>query len=82
MKQLTLGVIMGVINDLKNSGMSLKEIKDMQVYIGNDDELNGIHTAWYVNILDQNEKDDKDFVEMINEDHHNIAMKGKSILIS
>ena len=62
--------------------MTTKEIIELPVYLGNDDELNGIHTAWYVQPVDPDKEDDADFVELINEDHHNIEIKGKSILIS
>ena len=82
MKQLTLGVILQLASELKKEGMTTKEITELPIYIGNDDELNGIHTAWYVQPIDPDKEDDADFVELINEDHHNIEIKGKSILIS
>ena len=82
MKQLTLGVILQLASELKKEGMTTKEITELPIYIGNDDELNGIHTAWYVQPVDPDKEDDADFVEFINEDHHNIEIKGKSILIS
>ena len=82
MKQLTLGVILQLASELKKEGMTTKEITELPIYIGNDDELNGIHTAWYVQPVDPDKEDDADFVELINEDHHNIEIKGKSILIS
>ena len=82
MKQLKLGEILCLVSNLKKEGMTIKEITELPVYIGNDDELNGIHTAWYVQPIDPSKEDDADFVEHINEDHHNIEIKGKSILIS
>lgn len=82
MKQLTLKAIMEVISELKAAGYTAKEIADMPVYIGDDDELNGIHTAWYVNIIDKDNENDADFVELINEDRCNIKINGKAILIS
>ena len=82
MKQLTLGVILQLASELKKEGMTTKEITELPIYIGNDDELNGIHTAWYVQPIDPDKENDADFVELINEDHHNIEIKGKSILIS
>lgn len=82
MEQLTIGTVLNVINALKEKGMSLNDIKKLPIYIGNDDELNGIHTAWYVNIVDANNEYDADFIEMINEDHHNIKCNGKCIVIS
>lgn len=82
MKQLTLNEIMKVIGELRNAGYSSKEISEMPIYIGDDDELNGIHTAWYVNIVDKNNENDADFVEMINGSFGNIKIDGKAILIS
>ena len=82
MKQLTLKAVMEVISELKAAGYSAKEIADMPIYIGDDDELNGIHTAWYAQVIDKDNENDADFVELINEDCCNIAINGKAILIS
>ena len=82
MKQLTMGAILQLVSNLKKEGMTTKEIIELPVYLGNDDELNGIHTAWYVQPIDPDKEYDADFIELINEDHHNIEIKGKSILIS
>lgn len=82
MKQLTLQEIMSLIGELRNAGYSSKEIAEMPVYIGDDDELNGIHTAWYANIVNEDNENDKYFIEMINEDCCNIKFNGKAILIS
>ena len=82
MEQLKMGTILKLISDLKEQGMSLKEITELPIYLGRDDELNGIHTGWYVNLVDPNNEDDADFVELIDEDRCNIPIKGKSILIS
>lgn len=82
MKQLTMKEILTLVNEFKKAGMSLAEIKKLPIYIGNDDELNGIHTAWFGQMIDTDNENDADFVEMINEDHHNIKFNGKAILIS
>ena len=84
MKQLTLGDILNYIKTLQNDGITLKEIKELPVYIGDDDELNGIHCGWYVEMIDAN-SDDEDMeylIEMINEDRGNNEITGKAILIS
>ena len=81
-KQLTVKDIAKAVEQMRENGMTDTEIADTPIYIGDDDELNGIHTAWYVNIIDPNDEDDADFVEMIDEDHHNIPLKNKAILIS
>lgn len=54
----------------------------MPIYIGDDDELNGIHTAWYANIISGDNKDDEYFIEMINNNRGNIKFSGKAILIT
>ena len=82
MDQLKMGSIMRLISDLKTDGMSLAEIAELPIYIGDDDELNGIHCAWYAEPLDPDDEDYANLVEMINEDHGNIKIQGKAILIS
>lgn len=84
MKQLTLGDILKYVNTLQKKGMALKEIGELPIYIGDDDELNGIHCAWYVEDIDANSNDQnmQYVVEMINEDRGNFEITGKAILIS
>lgn len=82
MDQLKLGTILILASELQKKGMTTEEIMNMPVYIGRDDELNGIHTGWYAQVIDPNNEDDADFIELINEDRCNIEIKGKSILIS
>lgn len=82
MNQLTIGSILKLISELQEQGMTLNEIAELKIYIGDDDELNGIHTAWYVQPVDTKNEEDADFVGLINEDAHNIGIKGKAILIS
>ena len=82
MKQLTLGQIIEVVHNLMKDGMTMGDICALPIYLGNDDELNGIHCGWYTNVIDANDPKDADFVELINEDRCNIELKGKAILIS
>jgi DNA-binding transcriptional MerR regulator len=82
MDQLTLGEILKFVEQLKKAGMSLKDIKALPIYLGDDDELNGIHCGWYTNLIDYDEEDDANFIELINEDRCNIKLDGKAILIS
>lgn len=82
MQQLKVGDILKLVAQLQQSGMSTKVIAELPVYLGQDDELNGIHTGWYVDLIDPNNPDSADFVELINEDRCNIEIKGKAILIS
>lgn len=82
MNQLTLGDILDFAAQLRRNDMSLEEFRNLPIYLGQDDELNGIHTGWYVNLIDSDEEEDADFVELINEDRCNIKLDGKAILIS
>ena len=82
MNQLKLGDILKFVAELQTMGMGEKAIAALPVYLGQDDELNGIHTGWYVNLIDSDEEEDADFVELINEDRCNIKLEGKAILIS
>ena len=82
MKQLTMGRILQLAAQLQADGISTKEIAELPIYIGNDDELNGIHTGWYAQLIDPNNKDDEYFIELIEEDCCNVTIKGKAILIS
>lgn len=84
MKQLTLGDLLDFAAQLRRENMSLEEFRALPIYIGDDDELNGIHCGWYVEVIDAN-NDDEDMqylVEMINEDSGNYEITGKAILIS
>ena len=80
--QLKMENILAFCAELRAQGMTMEEIKELPIYLGNDDELNGIHCAWYTNLVDPSNPEDADLVEMINEDRCNIEIKGKAILIS
>lgn len=82
MGQLTIGSILNIINMLKECGYTQEDILHMPIYIGDDDELNGIHTAWYANIISDDNKDDEYFIEMINNNRGNIKFSDKAILIT
>jgi hypothetical protein len=80
--QLKMGDILAFCAELRAQGVTMEEIKALPIYLGNDDELNGIHCGWYTNLVDINNPEDADLVELINEDRCNIELKGKAILIS
>ena len=80
---LIFGHILLLARELKDSGMTDEEIKGLPVYIGNDQELNGIHTAGYSEMIEPADPDYKNIVELINEDTTNcIELEGRAILIS
>jgi hypothetical protein len=85
MKQLKMGDILNFAAALNKEGMTVKEIAELPIYLGDDDELNGIHCAWEVSYINADKKDgDTEYVlEMINERSGNYKLeKGKAILIS
>ena len=85
MKQLTINDILAFCSHLRQEGMTMEEIKALPVYLGDDDELNGIHCGWYTNLVDANDTEDEDnayTVDLINNNSCNIELKGKAILIS
>ena len=80
--QLTMEKILNVALAMKQKGIDLSKIK---VFLGNDDELNGIHNAWYCELITNNGQEDNDFiVDLINEDYNNnkVEKDEKFILIS
>ena len=81
MEQLTIGDLKAYIEELESNGYDLNTIP---VYLGDDDELNGIHNGWCITLLDKKDlsEDTQYFIEMINEDYGNTELKGVGILIS
>lgn len=81
MKQLTMNDIYNLCNMLQSRGCDLSKLK---VYLGDDDELNGVHNAWYCNLLDSEDKREemKSLVEFVNINYGTTELKGKGILIS
>ena len=81
-RQLTVGDVIGLAKVLlRENGMSLEEIKELPIYIGNDDELNGIHCGWECRILDADDEEDQYYVDMINERRGNHALTGRDSAI-
>ena len=86
MDQLILGDILKFAKELKKGGMTDTEIKSLPIYLGDDDELNGVHCGWYTDLVDTDNTDDMNtigLIELINENRCNIKLEtGKAILIS
>ena len=82
MAQLKVKDLLVFAQELNKGGMSYKEIMELPIYLGNDDELNGIHCGLYTNLVDASNPSDEDWVELINEDSCNIKLNGKAIVIS
>lgn len=81
MKQLTMNDIYNLCNMLQSKGYDLSKLR---VYLGNDDELNGIHNGWYCELVEnKGEEEDNLIVDLINENiGNNIEKNEKFILIS
>ena len=84
MDQLTMNDILALCARLRAEGMTMEEIKALPIYLGDDDELNGIHTGWALDFVDSNDADEGNvyLVGMINEDSNNIELNGKAVVIS
>lgn len=84
MDQLTINDILALCARLRQKGMTMEEIRLLPIYLGDDDELNGIHTGWALDFVDSNNttEDDEFLVEMINENRNNIKLDGKAVVIS
>lgn len=72
MAQLKVKDILALLKLLKKAGMSDGEIGNLPVYIGNDEELNGIHTAYRCEHIACDKAEDSEYIDMID----------KAILIS
>ena len=79
--QLTMQSILEVALKLKKQGLDLSKLR---VYLGNDDELNGVHNAWYCELIENDgEEENNCIVELINENiGNNVEDNEKFILIS
>lgn len=53
MNQLTVRDLEKMVNRVKG----LKNYQDIPVFLGDDDELNGIHYGWYIEVIRANVKD-------------------------
>ena len=79
--QLTMQSILEVALKLKEQGLDLSKIR---VFLGNDDELNGVHNAWFCELVkNDGEKENNCIVDLINENiGNNVEENEKFILIS
>ena len=81
--QLTVKDLLERLLEIKKKyGLTDAELNNLPIYLGDDDELNGIHCAWYVNGIDANDEEDEDIVEMINDRRGNNELINKGVLIS
>lgn len=79
--RLKLGHIFALVSRLKEEGMEMKDILELPVYIGDDDELNGIHNAFTIQKISPENPSDSYYFELIDERTANISAENQSILI-
>lgn len=79
--QLTMQSILEVALKLEEQGLDLSKIR---VFLGNDDELNGVHNAWYCELVENDgEEENTMIVDLINENiGSSVRENEKFILIS
>lgn len=79
--QLTMQSILEVALKLEEQGLDLSKIK---VFLGDDDELNGVHNAWYCELVENDgEEENTMIVDLINENiGSSVKENEKFILIS
>ena len=82
MAQLTLGDILDLACNLTENGMSHKEMCKIPIYIGDDEELNGIHAAFYTGIVDPDDENSEYYISLIEDSFSGAELDGKAILIS
>lgn len=80
-KQLTMQDILDLAIKLKGQGVNLSKLK---IYLGDDEELNGVHNAWYCELVENNGEEENNLVvDLINENIGNYVEDfEKFILIS
>ena len=82
MKQLTLRDIIDMVNILVNEkSIHPEEVMDLPIYIGDDDELNGVHCAWECRIIDADDKEDSNWIGLINNNPNNYKLEGNNTAI-
>ena len=84
MKQLTINDVLYMIKVLQHErSMPMSDILKLPIYIGDDDELNGIHCGWECRIIDADDKEDQCWVEMINErsSNHQLTDNNTALII-
>ena len=63
--QLTMQSILEVVLKLEEQGLDLSKIR---VFLGNDDELNGVHNAWFCELVENDgEEENNCIINLINE---------------
>ena len=81
-RPLKVGDLLARILLLKKEGMSDSEIRELPIFVGDDEELNGIHEVYFSQIIAKNKKDDAFFFELIEQAHLGEPAPVRALLIS
>lgn len=82
-KQLTVGDILRLIAKKKAIlGLTDEEVNKIPIYVSDDDELNGIHTAYNAIVITTDDEDCEDLIQLIEDNCLNKKVEGLSILIT
>ena len=82
MRRLTVGDVLDLVTVLTDeAGLTLEEAKELPIYLGDDDELNGIHCGWEARIINADDEEDEYYVDMINENRNNYKLTGNDSAI-
>ena len=79
--QLKLKHLKHFIREIESCGVPKSETDEMPIYLGNDDELDGIHTCYFIEVIDPDDPENEEYKDMINH-YPNVKITGMSILIS
>lgn len=83
MEQLKVKHILQAVVSLQADGkLTDEEIMEMPVYLGDDDELNGVHCAWGCDVVSNNDPESAWLIELINDCAGNKPFKKAAFLIS
>lgn len=78
---MTMGDFFKIVDNLKEMGFTKRQINKFPIYIGDDNELNGIHCAEAGQLIEVSDPEDAYFVNMINKDPNNFEITDKAVLI-
>ena len=71
--------ILEVALKLEEQGLNLSKIR---VFLGNDDELNGVHNAWFCEFIkNDGEKENNMIVDLINENIGSSVKENESFIL-
>ena len=77
--QLTMQSILEVALKLEKQGLDLSKLR---VYLGDDDELNGVHNAWFCELVkNDGEEENNCIVDLINENIGNYVEENENFIL-